>query len=66
MTNPSQTRIGSEQYYAEMEGACNLSEDAYFSARPQVDTIRNRALFKAGFERAWGQLWNCDRPKEAP
>lgn len=28
--------------------------DAYFRARPKLDSTANRRLFEAGFERAWG------------
>lgn len=43
----------SEAYYAEMEANRNDSEDEYFKARPQADTLANRSLFRAGFERAF-------------
>lgn len=51
----------SEKYYAEMEAARNDSEDAYFKARPQLErTIEQKALFRAGFERAFQLLWIDD------
>lgn len=43
----------SEREIAEMEAARNSAEDAYFDARPQIDTGHCRHLFNAGFERAW-------------
>lgn len=33
-----------------------VSEEAYFSARPQIDTNENRRIFEAGFKRAWHHL----------
>ncbi len=46
-----------ERYYAEMESARNISTDAYFEARPDVDTPGFRSSFKAGFERAFAMMW---------
>lgn len=46
-----------ELYYAHMEADRNEAEDAYFAARPQADTHGNRAVFRAGFERAYAKLW---------
>ena len=49
-----------EQYYAEMEAARNIALDAYFAARPQLaNTIEQRSLFRAGFERAFSMLWRA-------
>lgn len=42
-----------EQQWAEMESAMNSKEDAYFAARPQIDTEENRTLWRAGFERGY-------------
>jgi hypothetical protein len=47
----------SELYYAEMEAARNTTVEAYFLARPQADSLANRTIFKAGFERAFAMLW---------
>lgn len=47
-----------ELYYAEMEAERNNAEIGYFNVRPQADTLANRALFRAGFERAFRILWN--------
>lgn len=47
-----------ELYYAEMEAARNEAEDAYFKARPQSDQLHFRALFRAGYERAFARCWN--------
>jgi hypothetical protein len=47
----------SELYYAEMEAARNTAVEAYFLARPQADSLANRTIFKAGFERAFSMLW---------
>lgn len=56
-----------EAYYAEMEAARNVAEDAYFKARPQLmRSIEQQCLFRAGFERAWANLWHFDRPTGAP
>ena len=47
-----------ELYYAEMESARHEREAIYFLARPQLDTEENRRIFRAGFERAFSELWN--------
>jgi hypothetical protein len=47
-----------ERYYAEMEAERNESESAYFSARSADDTPQARRTFRAGFERAFSQLWH--------
>lgn len=47
-----------ELYYAEMEVARNEAEDAYFKARPMVDTERDRIRFRAGYERAFKKLFD--------
>lgn len=47
-----------ERYYADMEHARNVYEDEYFKARPQLlHSPVERALFRAGFERAFEFLW---------
>lgn len=51
-----------EMYYIEMESARNRTVEAYFSARPQADTLANRAIFRAGYERAFSQLWKDSVP----
>ena len=43
----------SEHEIAVMEGERNASEQAYFKARPQIDTGGNHQLFRAGFERGF-------------
>lgn len=35
------------------EANCNAEADAYFKARPQLDTTENRRIFYAGHRRAW-------------
>lgn len=52
-----------ELYYAEMEAARNSACDAYFEARPMINTPERREMFKNGFERAFKQLW---KPASAP
>lgn len=47
----------SELYYAEMEATRNMCIEAYFIARPRLDTPDCRAAFKAGYERAFSALW---------
>lgn len=48
------TENSTERYYADMEHARNVYEDEYFKARPQlVHSPAERALFRAGFERAF-------------
>lgn len=47
----------SEWYYVKMEAARNAAEDAYFKARPKFDAEDHRVIFRAGFERAFRQLW---------
>lgn len=46
-----------EIYYAEMESARSTAEEAYFAARPQLDVLGARHLFRAGFERGFDLLW---------
>jgi hypothetical protein len=53
-----------ELYYAHMEADRNEAEDAYFSARPSLGTDADKALFRAGFERAYTKLWNRARQLE--
>lgn len=49
-----------ERYYAAMESARNTASDEYFAARPQLDrTIVQKALFNAGFERAFKPLYEA-------
>jgi hypothetical protein len=54
-----------EVYYAEMEAARNSACDAYFAARPYLERDSERAqykaLFYAGFERAFAMLWHGGR-----
>lgn len=54
-----------EIYYAEMEAARNSACDAYFEARPYLERDSERAqykaLFYAGFERAFAMLWHGGR-----
>lgn len=38
---------------AKMESARNKAEDAYFSARPQIDCSDKLNVFDVGFERGW-------------
>ena len=47
-----------ELYYVEMESARHFAEEAYFAARPHTDSLHNRTLFKAGYERAFAALWH--------
>ncbi len=51
-----------ELYYVEMEAARNVAEYEYFEARPYLrrdsEHAQYRALFCAGFERAFAPLWN--------
>lgn len=53
-----------ELYYAEVEAARREAEDAYFGARPQADTIINRRLFQAGFDRAYEHMYRKQRSAE--
>lgn len=46
-----------ELYYAHMEADRNEAEKAYFEARPSLGAEVDRALFRAGFERAYAKLW---------
>jgi len=46
-----------ELYYAHMEADRNEAEKAYFEARPSLGAEVDRALFRAGFERAHAKLW---------
>lgn len=52
--------MSAEKYYADMEYDRNITVDAYFIARPEIDTPENRKVFKAGFERAYSILWIDD------
>lgn len=47
--------MNSELFIAEMEDARNRVEESYFDARPQSDTLGNRSLFRAAFERGFNQ-----------
>lgn len=38
---------------ANIESKRNTAEDAYFKARPQIDTADRRRVFQAGFDRAY-------------
>lgn len=43
----------SEENFALRQGHGIASEDGYFEARPQIDSIDRRRVFGAGFERGW-------------
>jgi hypothetical protein len=43
-----------------MEAERNAATDAYFKARPKIDTPENWRIFEAGFERAWDS-WKNDK-----
>ena len=45
--------MGYELERAMLEAERNAAVDAYIEARPQLDSIHNRRIFEAGFERAW-------------
>lgn len=45
--------MGYEHDRATMEAERNATSDAYFKARPWLDSDANRNIFDAGFERAW-------------
>lgn len=65
----NQSNDSTELYYAEMEAARHESEAAYFSARSSLQTGGPqeelwRALYRAGFERAFHKLWNERRSVE--
>jgi hypothetical protein len=47
-----------ELFYAEMEHARMNSLVHYFAARPQADSLANRAIFKSAFERGFAAAWN--------
>lgn len=61
MTEPltsNESNDSTERYYADMEHARNYHEDEYFKARPQLlRSPEQKALFRAGFERAFQFLW---------
>jgi len=42
-----------EQHYAIRQGHEIAASEAYFTARPQIDTNDRRKVFQAGFERGW-------------
>lgn len=44
-----------EQDRSQMEAERNAAEDEYFTARPHLDTILNRARFDAAYERGWNE-----------
>jgi len=52
-----------ERYYAEMESSRHISEEAYFLARPQIDNDDYRRMFRAGYERAFSQIWRKPETK---
>ena len=43
----------SEKNFALRQGHGIASEDGYFEARPQIDSMDRRKVFGAGFERGW-------------
>ena len=45
--------MGYELERATLEAERNAAVNAYIEARPQLDSIHNRRIFEAGFERAW-------------
>jgi hypothetical protein len=45
--------MGYELEKAKMEADRNAAVDAYFKARPWLDSADSRNIFEAGFERAW-------------
>lgn len=45
--------MGYELDRATMEAGRNKAEDAYFEARPQIDSGDRRRVFEAGYERGW-------------
>ena len=45
--------MGYELDTATMEAGRNKAEDAYFEARPQIDSGDRRRVFEAGYERGW-------------
>lgn len=50
--------MGYELERATLEAERNAAVDAYIEARPQLDSIHNRRIFEAGFERAWNLRQN--------
>lgn len=53
-THPAQAKpLSDEQARALREAHCNQSEETYFKARPQIDSLNRRKLFQAGFERGF-------------
>lgn len=51
---PTQPRAGYEREKAVMEAHRNVDAEAYFGARhAMLDTIANRRIFEAAFERGW-------------
>jgi len=46
-------RLTTEQEYAIRQGHEIAASEAYFGARPKLDTNRNHNIFTAGFERGW-------------
>ena len=42
-----------EEELSRMEYERNSAENAYFDARPQIDSGDRRRVFDAGFERGW-------------
>jgi hypothetical protein len=45
--------MGYELDRARLETSRNESEDAYFKARPQIDSSDRRKVFDAGYVRGW-------------
>ena len=45
-----------EKQIALMEAELAATEDAFFAARHEIDTLENRNVFGAGFRRAWAYL----------
>lgn len=53
-----------EEEIAEMEVARETTLDEYFHARPRYITEFSKALFRAGFERAWYQRLQKEKTNE--
>lgn len=47
----------SELFFACMESSRAECEEHYFIAHPELDTRRNRQMFRAAYERGYSKAW---------
>ena len=65
--NLEKTMDEHEKQIALMEAEMAAAEDDFFLARPQIDNLDRRNIFRAGFKRAWDLMvkWAAEAEGEA-